>query len=204
MDNKNDWGADLVTSSEGSIGLESLDIEMTQGRPVVETPFNPVNIVSENGLFYVTIYACKAWDHSIHCQALSMWLSGLKETDYIHLTIMSLEMDTPLFGLINLMSALTSTKATLDIHLDSIVFDTTAYFYLLADKITKGSEGALFIPSYILQRDQDMSASYRAMHDFYKWLIEEAVSKQLLTSDEASNLNRGSHVVVPDNRFVTA
>jgi hypothetical protein len=200
------WGDDLITIDDNTgIGLESLDQDLAQGqaRPGDNVPFKPVNIASENGLFYVTIYVCKTWDHSPYCQALSMWLSSLKETDHIHLTILSLESDTPLFGLINVMSALVATPATLEVHLDTIVFDTSAYFYLLADKINKGSEGALFIPSYVLQREQDVSASYRAMHDFYKWLIESAVEKNILTTEEGSSLNRGAHVVVPESRFIT-
>lgn len=209
MDAIIDWGTDLIPRGENvdlNIGLESFNPDMNQ-RPSTTANdamlnFKPVNIIVENGLFYATIYVCDSFDGSQTSQKLAIWLASLKDTDYVHLTLSSLLYEVPLPSLLGLMSAIASTKAKIDIHLDQIVADGLAYFYLLADKITKGTEGALFVPSYVDQREEDKSGPWKAVHDFYMWVVDEAITKGLLTADEASKLHRGSHVIIPDDRFV--
>lgn len=200
------WGDDLVRDPDfdnSNVGLESFNGEIAQGpSPTNPAPwFKPINIRVENGVQYATIYVCDAFDGTVSSQQLAIWAAGLKDTDYVHLTVMSLLIDVPLQSLLSVMSALASTKATVEIHVDMVVTDGLAYFYLLADKITRGSEGALFIPSYVDQRDQDKSGPWKAVHDFYAWVVDDAVSRQILTEEEGSKLHRGSHVIVPNDRF---
>jgi hypothetical protein len=112
--------------------------------------------------------------------------------------------DIPPGALINLMTALTSTKAKLSIQLDNVVYDGLAYFYLIPETIIKGTEGALFIPSYMTHRSEDASGPIKAIHDYFKWMVSKAVERGLLTAEEGDRLDRGSHVAVPDSRFKDA
>lgn len=199
------WGSDLVgvDHQNHAVALESFTAEMSQG-PMSGPPhpyFKPVNIVVENGLYYATIYVCKTVNGTTLGQQVAIWLSGLKDTDQIHLTVSSLVLDVPLFAMLDLMSALASTKAKVIIHLDQVVSDSLAYFYLIADQIIPGHGGGMFIPSYADQREQDTSGPWKAMHDFYKWVVDTATANTLLTPEDADKLHRGSHTVIPMSRF---
>jgi hypothetical protein len=182
-----------------------MSMSFTQGGAEDANPpfFKPVNIMVEDGRHYGTIYVCGSGDQTIRAQQLAIWLSDLKATDQVFLTIASLQLDVYLPNLIGLMTALMSTEAQIHFYLDQIVADNLAYFYLLPVKVIKGSEGALFIPSYTKQRQEDASGSQRAVIDFYKWTVDNAVTTGRLTTEEADKLHRGSPVVIPDNRFTT-
>lgn len=199
------WGDDMISVDQPNhaVALESFTSGMTQGS-IAGPPhpfFKPINIVTEQGIHYATIYACKAVNGTTPCQQVAMWLAGLKETDQVHLTVSSLILDVPLFAILDLMAALSSTKAKINIYLDQIVSDGLAYFYLIADTIVPGHAGGMYIPSYADQREQDASGPWKAMHDFYKWVVSDATDRQLLTPEEADKLHRGSHVVIPMSRF---
>lgn len=163
--------------------------------------FNPVNIITENGVHYVTIYVCYVGNDSILAQRLAIWLGSLKETDHIKLSVAALYTNIPFSSLITVMGALANTKAKIEILLDQIVIDGLAYFYLLADQVTAMEGGELFVPSYVDQRREDTSVPWKAVHDFYEWVVKDAVIKQWVTEEEAERLNAGSHVVVPYERF---
>lgn len=196
------WGDDLLTSVTDAIGLENLEANANNLNGTMFPPFfKPVNITIENGLFYVNIFVCQAHDQSMTAQQLAIWLGSLKETDYIHLTLSSLTLNIPLGMTVTLMSALMSTKATIDIHLDQIVMDGLGYFYLMADKVSVGDCGDLFVPSYVGQRQQDHSVPWKAIHDLFAMIVENAVTMGRLTQEEADRLNDGSHVAVPPSRF---
>jgi hypothetical protein len=198
------FGGDLSapTTPNDAFGLESFTAELTQGPGVTApTNFKAINIVTEGGVHYATVYACQCIDGSVGAQQLAIWLSQMKETDQIVLTVLSMVADLPPGMVISLMTALNSTKAQLTIQLDQVVCDGLAYFYLIPEKICKGTEGALFIPSYMVNRDQDASGPIKAMHDYFKWMVAKAVERKLLTSDEGERLDRGAHVAVPDSRF---
>jgi len=196
------WGQELISNQElvdAGVALEALGLEsLTQGSqdPLVASYFKPINIVVEKGLFYVHIYACQCWDGSDAIQELAMWLGSLKKTDTIKLTVSTLYPNIPLDALIALMGSLSATPAKIHIRLDTLVMDAMAYFYLLADKILVESEGALFIPSYVTQRNDDHSLPWKAIHDFYQWLTEDAVLRQRLSEDDAAKLNSGQHIVL--------
>jgi hypothetical protein len=197
------WGQDIAPS-QGDAGLESFTLAgMTQGPngPVQPAFFKSMNIINESGKFYATLYACMAMDGSDNAQALAIWLSSLKATDCVHLTLASMQLDVPLTGIITLMNAVATTKARIVIHLDQLVGDGLAYFYLLATEVRKGVAGALYIPSYLDQRAEDASQSTKAVNGLYKWVVDNAVTTGRLTAEEASSLHRGKHVVIPDDRF---
>lgn len=193
------WGADLVPTIEA--GLESFDMSSLMGACPIPPQFKPVSIVVENGLYFANIYLCQTMDSSPMGQQVVLWLSSLKETDYVHLTLSSLFVDVPLRCSLAVIAALSATKATIDLHLDTMVMDQMAYLYLMIDKITVDACGALFVPSYVDQRSQDMSGPFRAVHDMFAWIVEEAVKMGRLTSEEAQRLQDGSHVIVPVERF---
>ena len=200
-----DWGDDLLSHDyeNTSIGLEAFKQDLSQGT-CQSNPypfFKPVNIVVEKGIHYATLYVCQTLNGDNLTQQTAIWLSTLKETDAVHLTITSLANDVPLFAILDIMVAIANTRAKVTIHLNQIVVDSLAYFYLIVDEVEKGCAGALFIPSYVDQRDQDTSGPWKAIHDFYKHVVENAVAKGLLTTEEASKLDRGSHVVIPKVRF---
>lgn len=185
-------------------GLESLDtLSFAQSKSVGNgVPFfNPVNIAVENGIYYVTIYACMVGDESILSQKLAIWLASLKETDHIKLSIAALKTGLPFDYLISTMAALANTKAKIEILLDQIVIDGLAYFYLLADEVTVLEGGALFIPSYVAHRSEDTSTPWKAVHDFYEWIVEDSVILGRLTEEEGQKLSSGTHVIIPVERF---
>ena len=196
----------LESFSDTHIGLESfvgVESEITQG-PGMNAPvpfFNPVNISVQNGIYYVTIYVCAVDNSSILSQRLAQWFGLLRDTDHVKLSIASRMTNIPLACLTTILGAIANTKAIVEIVMDQIVIDGLAYFYLLAPRVCVRECGALFIPSYIENRSEDTSAPWRAVHDFYKWIVETAVTFGRLTHEEGERLNSGQHVVVPSNRF---
>jgi len=199
------WGDDLIAPEQSDdIALESLTAGITATATTnrqLAPYFNPINIVVEDGIHYVTLYACCVGSDEKLIERFSVWLSQLKETDCIKLSVSALVTGIPFSEFVDLLGAFANTKAQVDIQLDQIVVDGLAYFYLLADKVTKGYAGALFIPSYTVQREEHASAPWKAVHDLYKWIVEEAVSRGRLTEEEAERLHSGNSVVVPATRF---
>lgn len=194
-----DWGSDLVTDETGEPGLEALAIAgIVQGndKNYRMSYFKPVNITVEQGVFYVSLYVCCLTDDAQLTQGLSIWLNGLKETDHIKLSVSAMFTNISYAGMISTLAAFANTKAKIEIILDQIVVDGLAYFYLLADQITRKVGGALFIPSYIDQRSEDVSAIHRAVHDLFRWIVEDAVTAGRLTQEQADRLNSGEHVVL--------
>lgn len=195
------WDAEFVMQDGGDVATESL---ITMGPDKNASPTGnskPINITSDDGIFYATVYACHCQDNSVGQQQISIWLASLKDTDQVRLTVMSVCGDIDLMNTLALLTSLVSTKAKLSIYLDSIVCDNLAYFYLIPEKIIVGSEGALYIPSYSLTRSTDHSGSVKAILDFFKWITEEAAAKGILTQEEAMLLQDGTHVVIPTDRF---
>lgn len=203
------WGEDLVspineTIDENSgIGLEYLQSELTQGRSGCPVPafFKPVNIAVENGVYYVTIYVCQLFDQDLLTTQFALWLGSCKETDRIRLTVCSTITGIPNSCLIMLLTALANTKAQIEIMHDQIVMDNLAYFYLLADKIVARYGGGLFIPSYTEQRIEDASLPWKAVHDFFSWIVEDSVKRKLLTEEEGERLHKGSPVAFAPGRL---
>lgn len=207
------WGEDMVTPTDG-IGLESFGSPMgdltvhnpsqvTMGPVLVGSPgyFNPINISIENGVYYVTVYVCCVDNNSLLAQSLTLWFGSLKETDHVKLTVCSKITGIPPSALTTVLGALANTKATIEMILDQIVLDVLAYFYLLANKVTQKSCGALFIPSFIDQRSEDTSAPWKAVHDFYAWIVTDAVEAKRLSVEEGERLLGGEYVVIPQGRF---
>lgn len=200
------WGAELDVSPDNiePLGLEAFESNMTQGSMgggTLHPYFKALNVYAEAGEFYATIYSCKIACNYALGQQLAIWLANLRDTDIVNLTVLQLSSDVPCPALLGMLSAVANTKAKVNIRLDSIVLDTTAYFYLVADKITKGKLGALYIPSYAQQRNGDSSGPWRAMTDYYKFIVGNAVGKGILTDDEAKRLHDGIAVTIPDDRF---
>lgn len=196
----------LESFSNNSVALESLaGVEgyITQGPGPNGPPqfFNPANITVANGIYYATIYVCTVSNDTQLAQRLAQWFGSLRETDHVRLTVCSRMTNIPLACLTTVLGAIANTKATVEIMLDQIVIDGLSYFYLLAQKICARECGSLFIPSYIENRSEDTSAPWRAVHDFYKWIVENAVNLGRLTQEEADRLNSGQHVVIPQGRI---
>lgn len=199
------WGDDLAIklSENDDMGLESFDAtDLTQGpgQPDQAPWFKPVNISIKDGVYYVNIYVCQLTNQSVLAQSFTTWLASLKDSDRIRLTVSSIYANIPFSSIVTLMGAFANTPAKFEILLDQIVIDGLAYFYLLADKVIKMEGGALFIPSYLGGRKEDTSLTWNAVHDFYDWLIAEAVDLGRLTQEEADLLNDGKFVVIPDDR----
>lgn len=196
------WGEEFSFSTHEK-ALEDYAPELLQGgsKSSLAPHFRPVNILADNGFYYASIYTCHTTDEAPLTQRLALWLASLKETDVLRLSVFAILNDVNLSSLIHLMSALQATKARLEMTLDHIVFDSLGYFYLLADQITKGSQGTLLLPSYLDQRGEDFSGPKKAIFDFFKWIVDQAVDKKFLTEDEALSLHKGNHVIIPDNRF---
>lgn len=203
------WGAEFVPAYDNpfgmesflSEGMESLNLAQgNQGAPTVPW-FNPVSIMNKKGVFYASIYICRLTDNMMLTQRLAIWLGTLMKTDHVKLSVSSTVTGIPFAALMTLLSALANTQAKVEIILDQIVMDGMAYFYLLADKITACHAGALFIQSYVDQRSEDTSATWKAVHDFYRWIVEDAVVRGLITAEEAERLHSGSHVEIPVDRF---
>lgn len=203
------WGHDLVSPFDSPFGLESMSFGLEDGNILTQGPtprpivpwFNPVSIVAEEGVFYASIYVCRLTDDKALTQRFAIWLNSLKETDHIKLSVSATISGIPFSALMSLLSALANTKAKIDIILDQIVMDGLAYFYLLADTILVRAAGALYIESYVEQRPEDMSATWKAIHDFYSWIVEDASVRGILTSEEAEALNGGTDVVPDLQRF---
>lgn len=197
------------TATDDVVGMEFLTAEaptpsvLTQGcaLPDAALYFNPCNITIEGGIYYLSFYMCCSDNDAILAQRLALWFGMLKETDHVKLSVSSKLTNIPLPAMTTVLSAIANTQATVEILLDQIVMDSLAYFYLLADKVTARHCGALFIPSFVENRTQDMSGPTRAINDFYQWIVEDATSKGRLTEDEAVRLKTGEHVVVPTGRF---
>lgn len=196
------WGDDLIES--GDIGLESFDMSIMQSdTPDQDFPyFKPINIVVENGIYYVNIYTCCATNRTDNYSKLLTWFGSLKETDVVKLTISSLLIGIPIQHHLGLIGAIFRCKANIKIQLDTIVSDNLAYFYLVADEIEAGYAGSLFIPSYIDSRQDSKSSPWKVIHDFVVEIIDYAVSRGTLTQDEASRLNNGKYVIIPKERFL--
>lgn len=194
MEIKYTWGADLV--SEDNLGLEALNDSF-----VHPCHRNPINIVVENGVIYVTAYVCGAMNHTPENQKFLIWLDSLKQTDYVKLSVSSVYMNIPIKNHLSLLAAIKRCKATIEIQLDTIVSDTLAYFYLVANKIKLGSSGALLIPSYLDSDKESKSGPWKAVHDFIQILVDDAELKGILTVDDATRLHDGKSVVIPNDRF---
>jgi hypothetical protein len=199
--NNYSWGDDLIES--GDIGLESFESNLTQSNDIDnDAPFfKPINIVVENGIYYVNIYTCCATNRTDNNAKLLEFLGSLKETDVVKLTISSLLIGIPIQAHLSLIGAIYRCKAKIEIQLDTIVSDNLAYFYLVANSINKGYAGSLFIPSYIDSRQDHKSSPWRVVHDFVQEIIDHAVAKGVLTQEEADRLNSGKHVIIPNDRF---
>jgi len=199
-----DDSVSLESLKADNIGLEYFDATISQGpTPPGGAPyFNPTNITIENGVYYATIYVCVCDNDSLIAQRLALWFGSLKETDHVKLSIASRMTNIPLSRLTTVLGAIANTKATVEIMLDQIVIDGLAYFYLLAERVCVRECGALFIPSYIDNRVEDTSKPWQAVHDFYTWIVENAVSLGRLTQEEGDRLNRGQHVIIPKGRFL--
>ena len=155
---------------------------------------NPLAIAVEQGVFYVTLYACCAANGTTTAQQLAIWLGGLKETDEVILTVSELTTNCPVQSFLTIMTAIANTPATVRIQGDTIVVSTLSYFYLLTDQIDLFPTGGLFFPSYNELRTEDISGPSRAVHDFAKWLVEKAVERGIFTEDEALRLDQGESV----------
>lgn len=197
-------------STDNSVGLEYFEgIVQANGNVRGQLPgqvgpatyFNPANITIENGVYYATLYVCTLSNDGLLAQRLAIWFANLKETDHVKLSIASRMTNIPLVSLTTILSAIANTKATVEIMLDQIVIDGLAYFYLLAQKVCVRDCGALFIPSYIDNRSEDTSKPWRAVHDFFTWIVENAVTSGRLTHEEGERLNSGQHVIISGSRF---
>jgi len=181
-------------------GLESLTpSDLSQGPGGLPNPtgyFKPVNITVEQGVIYASLYVCCVTADENLEQSLAIWLNSLKETDHIKLSVSAMFTNIAYAQLISTLAAFANTKATVEILLDQIVIDGLAYFYLLADVITRKAGGGLYIPSYIDQRSEDVSAPHRAVHDLFRWIVEDAVKLGRLTQEQAERLHSGEHVVL--------
>jgi hypothetical protein len=203
------WGADLISPFETQFGLEDFALESIESNVFTQGPgqapalpwFNPASIVAEKGVFFVSLYVCRLSDDMSLAQRLAIWFGSLKETDHVKLSVASTVTGIPFSCLMTLLSAIANTKARVDIVLDQIVMDGLAYFYLLADKIIPCHAGGLFVPSFTEQRREDNSGSWRAVHDFYQWIVEDATARGTLTSEESAKLIDGLDVIVPLDRF---
>lgn len=203
------WGDDLVSPFNDQFGLEDFAMEsldqsvFTQGpgpAPVVPW-FNPTSIVAEQGVYFVSLYICRLSDDAMLAQRMAIWFGSLKETDHVKLSIASSVTGIPFSCLMTLLSAMANTKAKIEIILDQIVMDGLAYFYLLADKINARAAGGLFVQSFVEQRRQDTSGTWKAVHDFYQWIVEDAAVRGLLTDEEAQSVIDGNDIIVPLDRF---
>ena len=195
-----------VESITGTLEVQTPEANvLIQGRGDVENVpyFNPINITRENGIYYVTLYVCCVDNDSMLAQRLAIWLGSLKETDHIKLSVAATLTNIPFAALVTVMGALANTKAKIEILLDQIVIDGLAYFYLLADKVTALECGGLFVPSYVDQRREDTSVPWKAVHDFYEWIVSDAIVYGRLTEEEAERLNAGAPVVIPTERFAS-
>jgi hypothetical protein len=190
---------------QGTMALESITSDLTQGPAVPATPsfFKPVNIAVKNGIHFVTIYACEMINREKSGQAILLFFESLKADDHVKLTISSTMMGLPIQVYLPLLGAISRCVAEIEIQLDSIVCDELAYFYLAAPKINKGTAGALYIPSYLDSRYEDKSVPWLAVNDFVAYLVDQAVARGLLTSDEANRLHGTKPVSIPNDRFAT-
>jgi hypothetical protein len=188
------WGYDLFASDE--TGLESLG-----GNAPINAAFNPVNIISERGIYFVTIYICGVMKDTLLEQQIMVWFASLKPTDTVRLNIASSLTNLPLAPQLRLIAAIVRSEADINIQLDTIVTDSLAYYYLAADKVTVGDAGALFVPPYTDTRGDAKSVTWRVVHDFFSWLVDQASSKHILTEDEADKLKSGHHVILDKARF---
>lgn len=210
METEFGWGYDL-TAPAPDMGLESFISQDNVTTPSVFTQgpggaglapyFRPVNITVQNGVFHVSIYVCHVYAFEHIRQQLFVWFGERKETDLIELSVSSLITGIPYSCLISLLSSIVNTKAKVHILLDQLVCDGLAYFYLVADKIIKRDGGALFIPSYVENRVEDMSLPTKAVTDFFKWIVEDAKRIKLLTAEEEAQLHSGSYVILDTNRI---
>jgi hypothetical protein len=204
------WGADLISPFEDKMGLEDFALENIETNVFAQGPspepvvpwFNPASIVAEKGVFFVSLYVCRLSDNMSLAQRLAIWFGSLKETDHVKLSVASTVTGIPFSCLMTLLSAVANTRAKVDIILDQIVMDGLAYFYLLADQIIPCHAGGLFVQSFVEQRREDNSGSWKAVHDFYHWIVEDATARGILTSEESEKLINGLDVIVPLDRFV--
>lgn len=198
------FGDDLITSSnENIVGLESFSQNNVEVNVKRNPPqYKPVNIVIENGIYYVTIYVCETVISPSLNESVMIWLDSLKPNDYVKLSVSSLLTGLLIHTHISLLAAIVRCKATIEIQLDTIVCDNLAYFYMAADKVNRQSGGALFIPSYIDSDVDKKSDTWVIIHEFVKELIDRSEGKGFLTPDEALSLHSGKPVVVSLANFV--
>lgn len=211
MSQENAWGAEFVTNFDSPFGMESFlenqsaPQSLIQGRPdqTIVPWFNPAHITVEKGVFYASLYVCRLADDMTLTQRLAVWFNSLKETDHVRLSVSATVTGIPFACLMTILSAIANTKAYVEIILDQIVMDGLAYFYLLADKISARHAGGLFLQSYVDQRREDTGNTWKAVHDFYQWIVEDAVLRGFVTAEEAAKINNGQDVELPVDRFST-
>ena len=201
MNNVYTWSEGLDSHND-HLGLETFNsVNDTAPAAVMDPNFKPVNLVIENGIYYITVYLCACAGGTIENQKLLIWLSSLKDTDYVKLSVSSLYQDLSLYPYIALLGAITRSKANIEIQLDTVVCDNLAYFYLAATTINRKAGGAILIPSYLDARHEDKSTPWVVVHSSIRELIARALANNILTEDEAARLNDGQSVIIPSDRF---
>lgn len=191
---------DIDTSS---IGIESLTMGREEKEEQIPSYFKPVVLTNKNGIYRLSIYANFTADGTKLSEQLLLFFKKLKETDEVKLTITSMTTNVPVFKYSNLISAIARCAASVEIQLDTMVDDELAYFYLAADKIKVGSMGDILIPAYCDQVPDDKSSQWKALHDFFAWIVDLAVERGILNGDEASELHQGGDIVIDRHHLIS-
>jgi hypothetical protein len=162
----------------------------------VPSYFKPATILVKDGVHHVSIFTGFSIDGTSLSQRLCIFFQELTEKDEVHLRLTSHLTNVAPVAYLSLIAAIGRCKASVKIYLDTIVDDELAYFYLACPELVIGSMGALMIPSYCQQIPEDMSSSWREVSDFFKWLVELAQDRGLITSEQAQTLHSGQDVEV--------
>ena len=174
------------------LGLESFDM----GAFSKATTISPVSIVAENGIFYVTICACQLTDGTKPMEEFMIWLGSLMPTDHIRLSIITMSANVPYICFTQLLGALYRTKAHLEILMNTIVIDYTAYFYLVADTLTRGAMGNVLLLPYSPTSSDKTSMTYKVMISIIHLVLDKALSQGFLSDEDVSALHNGGSVIL--------
>ena len=181
----------------GSAGLEALSSENNSNTP----KFDPISIVIESGIYYITFYGCTCVTNRHLVNGFISWLDMLKSTDVIKMSVLATRSDVPPVLYSNLLAAIKRCKAKIEIKLDTIVFDSLAYFYLASPFIKVGSAGALMIPSYTDKNLKYTTPREQATLSFVSSLVDNAFDRGIISSEDRDNLHSGMSVVVDNEKL---
>lgn len=181
------WYSDFNFEDTDSVALEALADNVNTAQP----KFESIRIRIESGVYYVTLYACGCATCPQDMMVFLVWLDSLKETDVVKLSVLSRLSDIPVLAFSSLLAGLRRTKATIEIQLDTIVFDTVSYFYLACPNIKIGSAGALFIPSYTDKNVTNESIRNRKNLEFIASLVDSAFDRGFLSAQDRDKLHAG-------------